>query len=136
MHGQSDREPRGPEAWDVQIGQRLRDGRQSKGITLAALAEAADINIQQVRDCETGKTRISHRRLFAFAQVLGVTPTWFFSQDEVDLRSSGASVPDPSTASAADLALAQDVARLSPAARHLVVTLVRAFAASPPDDGL
>ena len=63
---------------DVYIGNRLRQKRQEKGMTLAAMADKFSLNINQIQKYETGNVKISAMMLYRFSQWLGVTPNYFF----------------------------------------------------------
>lgn len=55
------------------IGERLRAIRQTKGLTLAEVAEATGLNMSAVSRAETSQRRISASQIAPLAQALGVT---------------------------------------------------------------
>ena len=54
------------------VGQRIRDLRQARGMTLAQLGDAVGLTWQQVRRLEIGESHLNIPRLTAFAKALGV----------------------------------------------------------------
>lgn len=60
------------DAFDVEVGVRVRTIRKSKGVSQAALAEAAGITFQQVQKYERGANRISCSMLRRISEHLGV----------------------------------------------------------------
>lgn len=63
---------------DVYVGQRLREGRLSRGLSESALARQVGVTFQQVQKYELGTARMSASILWAFADLLGVQPNWFY----------------------------------------------------------
>ena len=76
---------------DIEIGQRLRKARLSKGLTQQGLAEKIGISFQQVQKYENGSNRISSSRLLGVSGELGIPITYFF-----DELGGGDSSPDES----------------------------------------
>jgi transcriptional regulator with XRE-family HTH domain len=72
---------------DKHVGQRLREQRLARGLSLQQLASIIDMNYQQAHKYERGLNRISAGRLFVIARALATDPAWFFEgisgQDEV-----------------------------------------------------
>lgn len=59
-----------------EIGSRVKNAREAKGLTLGQLAKAADgLSYQTIQDLESGKSKGS-KHLVALARALGVTPEW------------------------------------------------------------
>ncbi len=56
------------------LGQRARDLRQARGLTLRALAEASGLSPRFLMDVESGRANISVRRLAHLADALHTTP--------------------------------------------------------------
>ncbi len=56
------------------LGQRARDLRQSRGLTLRALAETSGLSTRFLMDVESGRANISVRRLAHLADALATTP--------------------------------------------------------------
>ena len=69
-------------AADRHVGRRLRERRVQRGLSLAALAEAIGVSIQQARKYEAALNGIPAVRLPRLAAVLGVTTAWFFEELE------------------------------------------------------
>jgi transcriptional regulator with XRE-family HTH domain len=57
---------------DPHIGQRLKDYRQHRGMTVRELAEAAHVTPGQISHYEQGRIRISHERVTEFARILRI----------------------------------------------------------------
>ena len=67
-----------PDPTDKHVGNRLRMRRLMLGMSQTALAETSRITFQQVQKYEKGTNRISSSRMQQFADVLQVTPAFFF----------------------------------------------------------
>ncbi len=63
---------------DVQIGKKLRQLRNMKGLSQNSLAQESGITFQQVQKYEKGVNRISAARLYDFAKILGTDIVFFF----------------------------------------------------------
>src|SRR5918996_1561888 len=57
---------------DPHIGQRLKEYRQHRGMTVRELAEAARVTPGQISRYEHGRDRISHERVTEFARILRI----------------------------------------------------------------
>src|SRR5215469_3224081 len=57
---------------DKHIGQRLKEYRQHRGITVRELADAAHVTPGQISRYEHGRDRISHERVTEFARILRI----------------------------------------------------------------
>jgi transcriptional regulator with XRE-family HTH domain len=57
---------------DTHIGQRLKEYRQHRGMTVRELAEAAHVTPGQISRYEHGRDRISHERVTEFARILRI----------------------------------------------------------------
>src|SRR5215468_4356257 len=57
---------------DTHIGQRLKEYRQHRGMTVRELAEAAQVTPGQISHYEHGRDRISHERVTEFARILRI----------------------------------------------------------------
>ncbi|SDE50400.1 helix-turn-helix domain-containing protein [Belnapia rosea] len=77
---------------DKHVGQRLREQRLARGLSLQQLASIIGMNYQQAHKYERGLNRISAGRLFIIARALATDPAWFFEgisgQDEAKELSS------------------------------------------------
>lgn len=89
-----------PNPIDIRVGKLIRMRRMSVGITQEKMGEAIGVTFQQVQKYENGKNRVSASRLQQIADLLGVTPAFFFDQDG---PGEGASA-SPSQAVADDVA--------------------------------
>src|SRR5215475_8127107 len=57
---------------DTHIGQRLKEYRQLRGMTVRELADAAGVTPGQISHYEHGRDRISHERVSEFARILRI----------------------------------------------------------------
>ena len=57
---------------DTNIGQRLKEYRQHRGMTVRELAEAAHVTPGQISRYEHGRDRISRERVTEFARILRI----------------------------------------------------------------
>lgn len=62
-------------------GERLKNARQLRGLTLTALAEQTGISKQSISQYENGDTRPEHERGFRLASVLNVPYDFFLTED-------------------------------------------------------
>ncbi|NHK28793.1 helix-turn-helix transcriptional regulator [Parvularcula flava] len=90
---------------DLHVGQRLRQRRCLLGMTQQRLAEAVGIKFQQIQKYESGANRVSASRLWALANALEVSVSYFFD----DLSQTK---PNGSFAHSAAGGLAEDQAAL------------------------
>lgn len=63
---------------DIQLGKKLRQLRNIKGVSQDALAKESGITFQQVQKYEKGINRISTSRLLDFAKILETDISFFF----------------------------------------------------------
>src|SRR6267142_5990335 len=68
-----------PDPVDVYVGGRVRTRRLLLGMNQEELAKRLGLTFQQVQKYESGANRVSASRLWEIAEVLGVTPEYFFS---------------------------------------------------------
>lgn len=87
---------RKPTARDKEIGQRIRWCRHLKGMTLATLADAISISLQQLAKYESGRNKIDASRLELIANILQVSTEELLqgSPFEAALREVGFSLGD------------------------------------------
>src|SRR5215467_11362999 len=71
---------------DTHIGQRLKEYRQLRGMTVRELADAADVTPGQISHYEHGRDRISHERVTEFARILRVKPNDLYQPPGSRLR--------------------------------------------------
>ncbi len=67
-----------PDPIDVHVANRLRIGRQLRGISQTALGAEIGVSFQQVGKYEKAKDRVSASRLYQCAKVLDVPVEYFF----------------------------------------------------------
>ncbi len=68
----------------VEVGQRLRAVRMSRGLSMRALAEQSNLNVNTLSLIENGRTSPSVSTLQAIAQSLQVPITTFFEGESTD----------------------------------------------------
>ncbi len=63
---------------DVHVGERLRQRRRLRGMTMQQLGEKTGIRSQQIHKYEVGTNRISASRMWDIAAAVGVPVSFFF----------------------------------------------------------
>lgn len=63
---------------DVHVGARMRQRRESLGISEGRLGRHLGLTAFQIEKYERGSNRIGAGRLYQIAEFLGVSPNWFF----------------------------------------------------------
>src|SRR5262249_5138863 len=71
---------------DSHIGQRLKEYRQHRGMTVRELADAAHVTPGQISHYERGRDRISHERVTEFARILRIKPNDLYQPPGSRLR--------------------------------------------------
>jgi transcriptional regulator with XRE-family HTH domain len=71
---------------DPHIGQRLKEYRQHRGMTVRELADAAHVTPGQISRYEHGRDRISHERVTEFARILRIKPNDLYQPPGSRLR--------------------------------------------------
>ena len=64
--------------FDRHVGQRIRERRKDLGLNQTKLAAGLGISFHQLQKYENGSNRISAGRLYGCAQLLNVSPAYFF----------------------------------------------------------
>jgi transcriptional regulator with XRE-family HTH domain len=87
---------RKPTARDKETGQRIRWCRQLKGMTLATLAEAIGISLQQLAKYESGQNKIDASGLESIAKIFQVSTEGLLQESpfEAGLREVGLGLGD------------------------------------------
>lgn len=67
-----------PNPVDVYVGGRIRTRRNAIGLSQEKLGEALGITFQQIQKYEKGTNRVGASRLHHIAEVLSVSPAFFF----------------------------------------------------------
>ena len=119
-----------PDPFDVALGTRIRQRRESLQITQAGLAAAAGVTFQQIQKYEKGVNRVAGGRLALIAEALKVHPAHFYGVEEGDEA-------DPLTAlrrTHEGPELARCFLALSEENRRSVMTVVTALASPTPND--
>ena len=78
-------------AVDRHVGSRIRERRLMLGLSQQQLAGRIGVTYQQAFKYEHGTNRVSAGRLFAFAQAMNVSPSWFFEGLQPDAISKPSS---------------------------------------------
>jgi transcriptional regulator with XRE-family HTH domain len=73
--------PKGIDAADRHVGQRVRAYRLSRGMSQSALGEKIGVTFQQIQKYENGVNRIGSGRLQKIAAILGVPIAALFNED-------------------------------------------------------
>ena len=89
-----------PHPVDIHVGRRVRKRRVELGFSQAQLAPKLGVIYQQLHKYECGSNRVSASRLFQIAQVLGVTPSFFFDGYEPPTTGRWFAEPPAKTADA------------------------------------
>ncbi len=66
------------EAWDVEVGRRIRARRLECWLSQQELAQGLGVSFQQVQKYEKGSNRVSAGRLLAICNLLQVPITFFY----------------------------------------------------------
>ena len=66
---------------DIQLGNRLRQFREKRGLSYEQLAGKVGLRIEDLRQCEKGTRRVSATELWEFCGVFDVSPGAFFKID-------------------------------------------------------
>jgi transcriptional regulator with XRE-family HTH domain len=69
------------EAWDVEVGRRIRARRMECRLSQQELAQGLGITFQQVQKYEKGANRVSAGRLQRICNLLQVPITFFYDSD-------------------------------------------------------
>ena len=122
---------RSPNQTDVHIGRRIKMQRLALGLSQTDVAKRLGITFQQIQKYERGINRVGAGRLQEMANLLGVTPAFFF-EDSPRLK-PGQSEETPETtellANKYNLALAQAFNKIrSRSVRRNVLDLVEGLA--------
>lgn len=73
-----------PAPTDVYVGQRIRLRRKLAKLSQSELGAKIGVTFQQVQKYENGKNRVGASRLQQIADVLGVSPSFFFESSGTD----------------------------------------------------
>ncbi|MEX3316554.1 helix-turn-helix domain-containing protein [Sulfitobacter sp. PS-8MA] len=70
---------------DAHVGRRLKQARTLRRMSQTDVARKLDLSFQQIQKYEIGSNRVAASRLFDLAQILDVTPGYFFEgMEEVE----------------------------------------------------
>ena len=121
-----------PNAIDRHVGARIRMQRMVRGMSQSKIGNAVGVSFQQVQKYENGTNRIGASRLQQIANVLKVTPDFFFEgapTSAVVNPDSKASIIQAFISSRDGIALAQAFTKISDAnLRRCIVLLVERIA--------
>ena len=106
--------------------------RMVRGLSQTALAEAVGVTFQQVQKYEKGKNRVSASRLQQMANVLKVTPDFFFDGASAkpvgNTGSTEIAIIQEFISSRDGVALCKAFAKIDPETRRSIVALVKQLA--------
>ncbi len=63
---------------DIHVGKKLKQIRTLRRMSQTDVAQKLNLSFQQVQKYEIGSNRIAASRLFELAEILDVTPAYFF----------------------------------------------------------
>tara|TARA_R110002074_G_scaffold191565_2_gene357552 strand:+ start:4928 stop:5287 length:360 start_codon:yes stop_codon:yes gene_type:complete len=63
---------------DIHVGRKLKQIRTLRRLSQTDIARKLDLSFQQIQKYETGSNRIAASWLFDLAQILDVSPSYFF----------------------------------------------------------
>jgi transcriptional regulator with XRE-family HTH domain len=100
----------GPKPGYSEMGDRLREARQSHGLSLRVLAERLGVSPSLISQVETGRARPSVSTLYAIASELGISldELLFVDARQVGQTASGGRVPADTRDTSADVLLPSD----------------------------
>jgi transcriptional regulator with XRE-family HTH domain len=78
MLSRKDKDNNAPHPIDVHVGGRMRLRRTQLGLSQGTLASKIGVSFQAIQKYEAGGIRISASRLYDVAQILQVSPGFFF----------------------------------------------------------
>ena len=112
--------------YDKHVGRRIRERRIALGLSQTRLADGLGISFHQLKKYENGSNRVGAGRLYGCAQLLNVSPAYFFE----GLEGSDSGTPDVIKSDEV-LKLVRAYYRINdPTERSLVRSLVKAIARS------
>jgi transcriptional regulator with XRE-family HTH domain len=74
--------PRDTQAWDVEVGRRIRARRLECGMSQTALGESLGLTFQQIQKYEKGTNRVSAGRLKHIGTLLDVPMSFFYDSGD------------------------------------------------------
>jgi transcriptional regulator with XRE-family HTH domain len=123
---------------DTHVGERLRQRRVIRGLSLDELASKLDVSAQQLQKYEAGHNRITASRLYQCASALDVPVSSFYlglpetTSDQEDIT---APIPSPAPTGHVNVQEVGELLRIfssidDPKLRRKIIELVAAFAAT------
>ena len=97
------------------IGKRIRQTRQSKGLTQEYLAECADVNTTHISNIENNRVKVSLSALINICNALGVTVDYILSGEY------------PSPADSLDYAVLLEVQKCDVEMKERIIKIVQAL---------
>ena len=119
-----------PNAIDKFVGQRVRMRRLMLNMSQEKLADAIGLTFQQVQKYEKGVNRIGGSRMQQIADVLQVSPGWFFG-DEKSKANPGADIMAQMLVLPHGVELAQHFTTLSNQDRARLADIAARLASTP-----
>jgi transcriptional regulator with XRE-family HTH domain len=111
------------------VGQRMRQRRESLGISQGRLGRQLGLTFSQIQKYEKGANRIGAGRLYQIAKYLGVKPSYFFE----DIDGNGSAAPEPAGGTRDEVRTLTEAFMTIPdrETRASVLALVRSLTAVP-----
>ncbi len=91
---------------DIHVGKKLKQIRTLRRLSQTDVAKKLNLSFQQIQKYEIGSNRVAASRLFELAQILEVTPSFFF--EGLHDNKNDAPKSDPSIEIVSALALIKD----------------------------
>jgi len=114
------------------VGQRMRQRRESLGISQGRLGRHLGLTFSQIQKYEKGANRIGAGRLYQIAKYLGVKPSYFYE----DLDTNGTTRLDATPGGRDEVRTLTEAFMTIPdrETRASVLALVRSLTVSAPED--
>jgi len=106
--------------FDIALGQRLRQLRLARNMTLEDLADRMGLSYQQIQKYETGRNAIASSRMEALCKALDITPDQLYEIDNVSAKHI-------SSLSHYAIKTAQRLDRLSPEQKRVVSAMLTSW---------
>jgi len=114
---------------DQHVGARLRQLRQSRGMTAEALAKTIAVSVERVNSLEEGRERLSADLIRKLSRALQAAPAEFFEGFSVTAQGLVRLADDDAKAADEEARLTQQFARIRDEnARQVILALVSSYA--------
>lgn len=117
------------DAIDRHVGSRLRQLRESRGLSREKLAAAMDMPVDVLEELEEGRSRLTAALIRPLCQILRVSPFEFFEGFSVTAQGRVRLGEDDAIAAEEEERLIRDFGLIrDPEARQLILALVSSYA--------